>query len=187
MEKYDFDLNDPRQKETRKALNQSYGFGAFDDDISIMKKFIQSKHRQMPMKVYAAPEVPLNFNLRHKLEKKSRFDDKVGSSVNSVNKENDDEMSSYIKSVSKRSEILGEEAIKPESVLDIVSAEDREFLRNQALKSKTNASQPTTPLLETKASVQKRLLESEKEQEKKTKRYESYVSFVKKEYKGIEI
>jgi G patch domain-containing protein 1 len=172
-ETYDFELNDRAQKDTKKLLNKSYGFGEFDDYISIIKKFLDSKSKQMPVKVYAAAQPPADFNPMHKLEKRSRFDDKFGTKAPPPDES--DDMNVYLKSVSQRSEVLGETAIQPESVLDLVSAADREFLKSQALKLST----PTQPAAV--VSTQPRTVDTDKE--KKAKRYESFVSFRKKDYK----
>lgn len=43
MEMYDFELNSAHNKDARKLLNKSYGFGAFEDDVQILKKFATSK------------------------------------------------------------------------------------------------------------------------------------------------
>lgn len=170
MESYDFDLNDSRQKDTKKMLNKTYGFGQFDDDISIINKFVECKTKQMPSRVYPAPVVPSDFNLKHRLEKLSRFDDKFGQS------NDQDNMNVYLKSITQRAEILGEEQIEPESVLDLVSTADREFLKSQREKRQAELDEQ---LAAKKAAEVRSKLESEK-----AKRYETYVSFIKKDYKG---
>lgn len=174
-------MGDSRQKDVRRALNKTYGFNSSDDELAFLKNFIRSDKKQEPPKVYPAPQVPHDFNLRHRLERKSRFDDQLGSSLTKRHRNNneEDEMSVYIKSVSKRGELLGEEPIQPDSVLDLVSAADREFLKTQAAKS-TDKSQEVVKLVEKPAIVKS----VENEEQKKEKRYEIYISFIKKDYKG---
>lgn len=85
------------------------------------------------------------------------------------------------RSVSKRSEILGEEVIQPHSVLDLVSPADREFLKSQAEQAKSKEAKDSDV---SKKSEQKKVATAENEQEMKEKRYESFISFIKKSYKG---
>jgi hypothetical protein len=205
IETYDFDLDGQGGRDVRRALNKSYGFNA-DNDIDVMKLFKVSGEKQMPPKVYPAPVVPAGFNLRHRLEKRSRFDDQVGARGIGGEKNDNDDMSTYIKytidhksykslihkcifmivfrSVSKRSEILGEEVIQPHSVLDLVSPADREFLKSQA---EQNKSKETKESEASKKSEQKKVATAENEQEMKEKRYESFVSYIKKAYKGTRL
>lgn len=75
METYDFELNSSRQKDAKKLLNKSYGFGAFENDVTILKQYVQSKKKLEPSKVFQAQQVPSNFNLMHKFARASRFED----------------------------------------------------------------------------------------------------------------
>lgn len=86
-----------------------------------------------------------------------------------------------IRSVSRRSEILGEEVIQPHSVLDLVSPADREFLKSQAEQAKSKETKESEV---SKKSEQKKVVTAENEQEMKEKRYESFISYIKKAYKG---
>ncbi|CAF0703112.1 unnamed protein product [Brachionus calyciflorus] len=161
MDLYDFELNGSQQRDTKKLLNKTYGFGAFEDDVQILKKFSISKKKLEPSKVFEAPQVPPNFNLMHKFTRKSRFDEP---STNENSKE--DSMSSYLKSsFSSRSELLGEKPIQPDSVFDLMSAKDREFLQKQKTTAET---------------VQEKPKNLEEEKQKKEKRYETFVSNSKK-------
>ena len=150
-------------------LNKTYGFGAFDNDISVLKRFIESKNKQQPAKVFPAPQVPQNFNLFHKLPKTSVVE------AESSSRSEKDPMNMYLKSATERAEVLGESFIKPDSVFDLISPADREFLMSQKSKTEKSLDEPKEPK-ETQP-----IKESDKE--KKAKRYESFVSCIKKNYK----
>lgn len=120
MDKYDFNLDD----KSKKQLEKSYGFGAFDNDLLILKQFCAIKHKQMPSKQFPPPELPKDFNCVHKLESTQQ-----------------DSMTSYLKTSSERAELLGESPIQFESVFDLLNQNDREFLQQQKLKQ--NLSQIT--------------------------------------------
>lgn len=82
IESYDFDLGGASQRDVRNALSQSYGFDdqqAGGGSGGILRKFTVSKHKLMPAKVYEAPKVPADFDVRrHRVERRSRFDEKIG-------------------------------------------------------------------------------------------------------------
>lgn len=180
IESYDFELGDSRQKHVRQELDRKFGFNTSDDELYFLKNFLRSDKKQEPPKVYPVPQVPQGFNLKHKLDKKSHFDYQLGSnsSIKPLRVHNDnDEMSDYISSISKRGDLLGEDPIQPDSVLDLVSTTNREFLKNQMEAFNTSAEKPS----EDKPSA---AFQNENNQQKKEKRYESYVSFLKKNYKG---
>lgn len=92
-------------------------------------------------------------------------------------------MSSYLKSVSDRAEILGENNIQPDSVFDLVSSRDREFLKEQKLKLNKDLVKLTPEPGPEPEPEEVKPRESDKE--KKANRYESFVSFMKKSYKGF--
>lgn len=181
IESYDFELGDSRQRHLRQELDRNYGFNTSDDELYFLKNFLRSDKKQEPPKVYPVPQVPQGFNLKHRLENNGdQFDS--NSSTKSLRDHNDkyDEMSSYISSVSKRADLLGEDPIQPDSVLDLVSTTNREFLKSQieAVKtSKTSAEIKT----EDNPSAD---FQNKNNQRKIENRYESYVSFLKKNYKG---
>jgi hypothetical protein len=183
MEKYDFGLDNKKQhKEAQKILNKSYGFGAFDDDVSIMKKFALSKKKQEPAKVFPAPQVPANFNLRHKFPENND----EPKDVLAIEGGKHDSMNTYLKSVSERSNLLGEEVIKPDSVFDLISPADREFLKQQKMK---NEEKPVVEKNEKlpvadQSTSQSREKAKEIDKEKKMKRYQEFKSFVLKNFKG---
>jgi len=167
MEQYDFDLNN---KNTKKMLNKSYGFGVFEDDILILKKYSTSKKKQEPAKVFPGPKVPLNFNLNHK------FPDSETTDVEAKNKEND-AMNLYLKSVSERSEVLGEKPIQPDSVFDLLKPTDREFLQKQREKREQTIEVP----------IEAQIAENQEkinEKQSKAKRYEDFVANKRKNYDG---
>ena len=116
MDSYNFDLDGKGQKEAKKLLNKTYGFGAFEDDVMILKKFFQSDKKQQPAKVFKGPQVPIDFNLKHKLTSTTS------------------EMHIYLKTASDRADILSEEGLRPESVFDLISSEDKKFLDQVKLK-----------------------------------------------------
>lgn len=171
IDSYDFELGGVEQRDVRKALNKTYGFAGTDEDM--LKMFAASKHKQQPPKVYAAPLVPADFEPQHRLERRSRFEPRRDGGAGG------DDMSEYIRlSVSKRSEVLGEEPIRPQSVLDLVSASDRQFLQDQIVAATAQNEQQATTVPPQKP------VSARTELEKKEKRYESFVSFAKKDYKG---
>jgi hypothetical protein len=179
MEKYDFGLDNKKQsREAQKILNKSYGFGAFDDDVSIIKKFNQSKKKQEPAKVFQAPEVPSNFNLMHKFP-----DGDKSNIVTDSESATNQAMNTYLKSVSQRSELLGEEVIKPESVFDLISPADREYLQRQ--KSKQQEKEIEVAQKEAIAKLAESSRKDDQvEKEKKIKRYNEFKSYILKNYKG---
>lgn len=180
MEKYDFGLDNKKQsREAQKILNKSYGFGAFDDDVSIIKKFNQSKKKQEPAKVFQGPEVPQNFNLMHKFPD----GDKTNIVIDSESAKKYDSMNTYLKSVSQRSELLGEEVIKPESIFDLISPSDREYLQKQKLKQQDKEIEVAQKEAITKL-VESTRKDDQIEKEKKLKRYSEFKSFILKNYKG---
>ena len=186
LDAYDFGLE--KNNKTRQMLNKSYGFGgAFDTDVSILDKCKPSAHKQQPAKLFAPPQIPDGFCFVHKLSTADKDDD-----VSSTNKRGGggggDEMSVYIKSVSARSELLGEEVIRPESVLDLMSDADREFIRQQRLKSeqaRADAKQRAEQEEQSKAAMSLKSASgrNEADKEKKALRYEAYKSFVANNYK----
>ncbi len=154
-------------------LNKTYGFGAFENDLVVLRQFKTSSKKQDPAKVFKAPEVPKGFNLMHKFEEKSE------PQVTSEKKQHtDDAMNVYLKSATERGEMLGETFIKPDSVLDLLSAKDKDFIAQQKLKQNLN--------LIAQETKKKKKTEEEKSNEnklKKQKRYEQYLSYTKKQYK----
>ena len=178
LNKYYFDLDSQKHQEAKKQLNKSYGFGAFEDDVSILKKFSQSQKKQQPAKVFPAPIIPPGFNLNHKFDRK--FSTGAKDSAEGNGQQMDDSMNVYLKSMSERAQMLGEKPLQVDSVFDLVKPTDREFLERQQQK------QNQTPEVEAKkpAELSKRDELERIAQEKKTKRYEEYVGYVKKNYKG---
>ena len=163
MESYDFELGGKMQVDARKALNKTYGFGAFENDVVILKLFSKSKRREEPAKYFAPPQVPPKFNLMHRLPDATTSAEEETPVLADNGR---DSMSTYLKSISQRAEILGETGIKPESVFDLLNRESRELLKKQQeLKQ-----QMTKPAVE--ATVK----------ERKDMRYQSFVSFVKKNF-----
>ena len=161
-------------------MNKNYGFGAFEDDVNILKKFAQSNNKQQPAKVFPAPEVPAWFVLMHKFADGSPNE---GSGLESSK----DAMNLYLKSSSERGEVLGEQFIQPDSVFDLLKPSDREFL--QKLKAKPNETEEKIRKnkedLEKKAKADKEKAEKKvSDKEKKNLRYESFISMVKNNYKG---
>ena len=161
-------------------MNKNYGFGAFEDDVNILKKFAQSSTKQQPVKVFTAPEVPAGFNLMHKLTDNSSNDQNASESSK-------DSMNMYLKSSSERGEVLGEQFIQPDSVFDLLRPSDREFL--QKLKDKPTETdekhQKEKENWEKKAKADKEKAEKKiSDRDKKNLRYESFVSMIKKNYKG---
>jgi hypothetical protein len=166
MEQYDFDLGN---KSTKKMLNKSYGFGAFEDDILILKKYSTSKRKQEPAKVFLGPKVPPDFNLKHK------FPDSEETNVETTSKETD-AMNSYLKSVSERSEVLGEKPIQPDSVFDLLKPSDREFLQKQKEMREQTQQAPSEVQIEKKEKID--------EKQSKAKRYEDFVANKRKNFDG---
>jgi G patch domain-containing protein 1 len=164
MELYDFELGGQKQTETRKALNKSYGFGgAFNNDAMIMQKFEKSKTRQEPVKQFPAPQIPPNFNLLHKFNNAASLNDE-NTNLQSTSNRKHDSMNSYLlTNVSERADLLGEEPIQPSSVFDLLNKEDRDFIKNK--QDESNKKKSETEL-----------------KEKKEKRYESFISFIKKNF-----
>jgi hypothetical protein len=160
MESYNFDLDGKNQKEAKKMLNKSYGFGAFEEDIMILKKFFQSNKRLEPSKVFKGPEVPADFSLKHKL---------------STNL--DASLDHRLKTASERGELLNEPSLKPESIFDLISPEDKNFLNKVKIKhGLIKEDEPkTVPQLDLKRN----------NEEEKAKRYEFFVQHIKKDFKGL--
>jgi hypothetical protein len=166
MNSYDFELGGKAQTDTRKLLNKTYGF---ENDVTILKKFEQSKVRQEPGKQFPAPQVPPNFDLMHKFAGLGvTEDERAQSAVRATAK--DSSMNSYLKSVSERAELLDEKPIQPESVFDLLNKESREFLKQKQLAVMQQ---------------QKAKLSEQELKEKREKRYELYVSYVKKNFAGL--
>ena len=163
---YDFELNSAHQRDQKKLLNKTYGFASFEDDVAILKKFSISKTKLEPSRNFQGPKVPDDFDLMHKFHSQSRFEEP------SVIK--NDEVNSYLKSISSRSELLGEQQIKPESVFDLMSQQDREKIqkiRNQQnvdIDKPGKKETPSIPVADDKL--------------KKEKRYETYVFYAKKNH-----
>ncbi len=163
MNSYDFELGGKTQTDTRKLLNKTYGFGAFENDVTILEKFSKSKIRQEPGKFFPPPQIPPNFNLMHKFSGMNVADE----APKFPTTEKDSSMNTYLKSVSERAELLGEKPIQPESVFDLLNKEDKDFLKTK--QQKILDQQNTKP--------------TEQElKEQKEKRYEAFVSFIKKNY-----
>jgi hypothetical protein len=166
MTTYDFELGGKAQIDTKKLLNKTYGFGAFENDVSILEKYSKSKIRQEASKFFPPPQIPPNFNLMHKFSGLNVIDEKTSKFAST---EKDSSMNTYLKSVSERAELLGEAPIQPESVFDLLNKENREFLK--AKQQQVLEQQKARP--------------SEQElRERKERRYESFVSFIKKSYAG---
>lgn len=181
LNKYYFDLDSQKHQEAKKQLNKSYGFGAFEDDVSILKKFSQSQKKQQPAKVFAAPIIPPGFDLNHKFDRKFSTGAKDSADIGSNGQQLDDSMNVYLKSMSERAQMLGEKPLQVDSVFDLIKPTDREFLERQQQKQTQAA-----PEMETKkpaAELSKRDELERIAQEKKAKRYEEYVGYVKKNYK----
>lgn len=171
LENYDFDLDAKCEKEKKELLNKTYGFGAFENDLVVLKKFQTKSKKQEPAKIFKAPEVPKGFNLIHKFDSSLQI-----SQPSAETKQTDDAMNIYLKSATERGEMLGESFIKPDSVFDLLSDKDKQFIEQQKLKQ--NLSQIAREV--------KQKTEEEKANEnklKKQKRYEQYLVYVKKNYK----
>ncbi len=161
MDSYNFDLDGKNQKETKKMLNKTYGFGAFEEDVMILKKFFQSDKKQQPSKVFKGIEVPTNFNPKHKLP------DSQSNENNNI----------YLKTASERAEILNEPSIHPESIFDLISIEDKKFLHQVKVKHGLVKED------EIKIAPPEKPIQIINEGEK-SKRYELYVSYINKQNKG---
>ena len=173
LNKYYFDLDSKKHQEAKKELNKSYGFGAFENEVTILKKFSQSQKKQQPAKVFPAPTIPPDFNLNHKFDRKFSTGAKDSAAE-------DDSMNVYLKSMSERAQMLGEKPLQVESVFDLVKPTDREFLeRQQQKQNQTLETEQKKPSELSKRDELERIA-----QEKKAKRYEEYVGFVKKNFKG---
>lgn len=151
MESYNFDLDGKNQKETKKILEKSYGFGAFESDAMILKKFVLSERKLQPVKVFKGPQVPPGFNLKHKLADSSKTD----------------AMNTYLKTASERAEVLNEPSLKPDSIFDLISKEDKKFL--DKVKQKHGIIKPETQVKD--AEVIKKQAEEEK-----SNRYEKFIA-----------
>jgi hypothetical protein len=193
IDSYDFELDGRRQQDTKKLLNKSYGFGAFDNFLSIMEKFKQSGKKQKPTSILnnESLKVPADFDLMHKFPDMPSLPtlssmsttSLVDSAAAAAEKIKEDSMNIYLKSATERSMLLGETCIKPDSVFDLLNSSDREFLKQQ--KSKLQLEQPKTKTTTANESHSK--LEKANElidKESKNKRYEMFVSYIKKNYKG---
>ena len=187
LENYDFDLDAKCQKEKKELLNKTYGFGAFENDLMVLKKFHTSLKKQDPSKVFKAPEVPTGFDLVHK------FDSVLQISQTSAaeSKQTDDAMNVYLKSATERGEMLGEAFIKPDSVLDLLSEKDKQFIEQQKLKQNlSQIAREVKQKSEEEKAVEEKLKKQKSEEEKvkenklkKQKRYEQYLVYMKKNYK----
>ncbi len=147
-------------------MEKSYGFGAFEDDMLILKKFILSEKLQQPVKIFAGPEVPANFNFMHKLESS----DSHSELLTKKHGEQNDSMNMYLRTASSRAEILGEESIRPDSVLDLISPADREFL----IEQKRKLTSKSTEVIASNESIQ----------EARDKRYKKFTENMKNNFKG---
>lgn len=125
---YNYDLGGQSHTDQKQLLDKSYGFGGFENEMVILKRFIKSSHNQEAPKVFKGPEIPHNFDFRHKPEASGVFSE--------INR-GEDSMTMYLKSASERASVLGEEAIKVDSVMDLMSSSDKEFLLRQ--REKQNA------------------------------------------------
>lgn len=163
---YDFELNSAQQRDQKKLLNKTYGFASFEDDVAILKKFSLSKTKLEPSRTFQGPKVPADFDLVHKFHSKSRFEEAP------VLK--NDEVNSYLKSISSRSEFLGEQQIKPESVFDLMSQQDREKIQKIRNQQNVEVKKPEKKEIPLISVVDEKL--------KKEKRYETYVSYAKKNH-----
>ena len=161
MDSYNFDLGGKIQKDTKMLLNKSYGFGAFESDVLILKKFIQSENVLQPAVLFPGPEVPAGFNCKHQL----------GICGSNESGSENDAMNLYLKTASARGELLGEQELRPDSVLDLVSPANKQFLIEQRLKQQFNSDEQN-----------KSIAESNKETQ--AKRYETFISYVKRNYQG---
>lgn len=147
---YNYDLGGKSHTDQKQLLDKSYGFGAFENEMLILKKFIKSSHKQEAPKVFKGPEIPDNFDFKHKADTSSIF--------GSINK-GEDSMTMYLKSASERASVLGEEAIKVDSVMDLMSSSDKEFLLRQREKQQ----------------AEKRRISEAQAKELSAKRYAEYI------------
>lgn len=160
IDSYNFDLDGKNQKETKKLLEKSYGFGAFESDAMILKKFFLSEKKLQPVKVFKGPQVPPDFNFKHKLADSAKTDS----------------MNTYLKTASERAEVLNEPSLQPESIFDLISQEDKKFI--DKVKQKHGIIKPDTQVKETE--VKQKLSEEEK-----SKRYEKFIALMKQNQNGI--
>ena len=158
-----------QKNDAKKLLNKTYGFGAFEDDVSILKKFFEAKKKQQPAKTFPPPQIPAGFNLTHKLA-----DAESGSVIESGS----DSMSLYLKTATDRGQLLGETPLQAESVFDLIRPADREFLKEQKQKLLKPEVVPQ-PLSRENLDASRRELDKES----KARRYESFVSNVRKNFK----
>ena len=165
-------MDSQKHQEAKKVLNKSYGFGAFEDDVSILKKYSHSQKKQQPAKLIPAPLIPAGFNLNHKFDRKFSTNSTEDNSAT-------DSMNVYLKSMTERAQALGEKPLQVESVFDLMKPEDRDFLKKKHQDTVVE-SETVKKVIETS----KREELERNAQEKKTKRYEAFVSYVKKNYKG---
>jgi hypothetical protein len=181
LENYDFDLDAKCQKEKKELLNKTYGFGAFENDLMVLKKFHASSKKQEPSKVFKAPEIPNGFNLVHTFDSSLQISQKTA----------EDAMNVYLKSATERGEMLGEIVTQPDSVLDLLSEKDKQFIEQQKLKQNlTQIAREVKQKSEEEKAKEDKLKKQKSEEEKakenkfkKHKRYEQYLSFMKKNYK----
>jgi hypothetical protein len=179
IDSYDFELDGRRQQDTKKMLNKSYGFGAFDTFLSIMEKFKKSSKKQEPTTVtYEILKVPAGFDLMHKFRDMPSLPALSSSLADIAEKNKDDSMGIYLKSATERSMLLGETVIKPDSVFDLLSPSDREFLKQQ------KSIQQQMQVNESHSKLEKPNETILVDKESKSKRYEMFVSYMKKDYKG---
>ncbi len=62
---YNYDLGG--HSDQKQLVDKAYGFGAFDNETMILKKFVQSERVQEAPKVFRGPEIPAGFDFRHKM------------------------------------------------------------------------------------------------------------------------
>jgi hypothetical protein len=159
-------------------LNKSYGFGAFDDDISILKKFFESKLKQMPAKTFPPPQIPKDFNFMHKLDEMT-----LSGENSEKNGTENASMNAYLKTATDRGQVLGETPLRTESVFDLIRPADREFLleKKQQLFANAPIGGGTKPAAETAQTPPPQPKSTSKEI--KAKRYEQFISFNRKNFK----
>jgi G patch domain-containing protein 1 len=151
-------LDAKADKDKNEMLSKTYGFVPTYYDI--IDKFRASSKKQEPQKVFKGPQVPDNFNPKHKTEE-------------TVKKDDNDSMSIYLKTATARGELLDEEFIKPVSVFDLLNEKDREFLKKKTEENPDSIVQREKMLAKQKTTeVQLK--------EAKEKRYEQFVSAMKR-------
>lgn len=128
METYDFELDGKSHQDARKLLNKTYGF---DSDVSIIDKFVKSKLKLDPVKVFPAPQIPADFNFVHKLP-----DVENDTTESRSEKKDSASMNNYLKNISDRADILGEKPIQPQSVFDLLNKESRDLLQSKIQEQK---------------------------------------------------